>query len=173
VRRRMCLVGSAIAAAPLVIGFGVPAALAKGTAAKSVATLKCHITLSTVPPPGSPSVNQPPAQGAQYGPAHCPKAGSGIESTTFTVPASGDTVGSYALYFGTSSVRGKFNLIPNEGSGDLSATNFESESWVGTFTVTGGTGTYAGAAGKKGTIKCTSGDSVHVTCTEKIGLTKL
>jgi len=71
----MCLVGSAIAAAPFVIGFGVPAALAKGTAAKSVATIKCHISLSTVPPPGSPAVNQPPAQGAQYGSVHCPAIG--------------------------------------------------------------------------------------------------
>ena len=172
-RRRMCLVGSAIAAAPFVIGFGVSAAMAKGTAAKSVATLKCHVTLSTVPPPGSPTVNQPPAQGAQYGPAHCPSIGSGVASDTFKVPDSGDTVGSWTEYFGTSSIHGKFDLSPTEGSGNLSSTNFESESWLGTFTVTGGTGQYAGASGTKGVMKCTSGDSVHLKCTQKIGLSKL
>jgi hypothetical protein len=169
----MCLVGSAIAAAPLVVGFGVTAAAAKGTAAKPVATLKCHITLSTVPPPGSPSVDQPPTQGVQYGPVHCGAAGSGVESDTFKVALSGDSVGSYAQYFGTSSIRGKFNLTPSEGSGNISQGSFESESWVGTLTVTGGTGQYAGAAGTKGVMKCTSGDTVHLTCTEKIGLSKL
>jgi len=147
--------------------------MAKGTAAKSVATLKCHIALSTVPPPGSPAVDQPPTQGLQYGPVHCKGAGSGVESDTFKVPLSGNNVGSYAQYFGTSSIRGKFNLTPSEGSGDISQGSFLSESWVGTLTVTGGTGQYAGAAGKKGTMKCTSDDTVHVTCTEKIGLSKL
>jgi hypothetical protein len=179
VRRRMCLVGSAIAAVPLLVGFGVSAAAAKGThhkgtpTVKSVAVLKCHLSLSTVPPPGSPAVNQPPAQGAQYGTFHCAKAGSGIESDAFRVPDSGDTVGSFAQYFGTSSIHGKFDLTPSEGNGNLSATSFESESWVGTVTVTGGTGTYGGAASKDGVIKCTSGDTVHLHCTETIPLTKL
>ena len=175
----MCLVGSAIAAASLVVGFGVTAALAKGThhkgapTVKAVAVLKCHIFLSTVPPPGSPAVDQPPAQGAQYGPAHCKTVGSGVASDTFKVPDSGDTVGSYAVDFDTSSIHGKFDMTPAEGSGSLSSANFASESWVGTVTVTGGTGKYAGAAAKDGVIKCTSGDTVHLHCTETIPLTKL
>jgi hypothetical protein len=173
VRRRMCLVWSAIAAAPLVVGFGVTAAAAKGTAAKPVATLKCHITLSTMPPPGSPAVDQPPSQGVQYGPVNCRGAGSGVQGDTFKVPLSGDNVGSYVQYFGTSSIRGEFNLTPTEGSGSISQGSFESESWVGTLTVTGGTGQYAGAAGTKGVLKCTSGDTVHLRCTETMPLTKL
>jgi hypothetical protein len=177
--RRMCLVGSAVAAASLVVGFGVTAALAKGThhkgtpTVKSVAVIKCHVFLSTVPPPGSPAVDQPPAQGAQYGPAHCTAVGAGVASDTFKVPDSGDTIGSYVVNFATSSIHGKFNLTPSEASGNLSSTSFESQSWVGTVTVTGGTGQYAGAAAKDGVMKCTSGDTVHLRCTETIPLTKL
>ena len=40
------------------------------------------------------------------------------------------------------------------------------------MTVTGGTGTFAKAGGKKGTLNCTSDDTVHLTCTEKIKLTQ-
>jgi hypothetical protein len=99
----------------------------------------------------------------------------GVEKNTFKVPDSGETVGSYAQYFGGGSIRGKFDLSPTEGSGDLSSTptSFTSESWTGTVTVTKGSGALAKAAGKKGVLKCTSGDSVHLTCTEKIKLTQL
>ena len=41
------------------------------------------------------------------------------------------------------------------------------------MTVTRGTGSLAKASGKKGALKCTSGDSVHVTCTEKVKLKQL
>jgi hypothetical protein len=171
VKRRILLVGSALAiAVPFVVGIGV--AGAASTATKPV-VLKCHMSLSAVPPAGSSQVNQPPAQGNQYGAVHCPSIGGGVEATSFNVPDSGDTVGSYIQYFGTGSIRGKFDLTPQEGSGSLSATSFESESWVGTLTVTGGTGPYAKAAGKKGVMKCTSDDTVHLTCTEKVKLSQL
>jgi hypothetical protein len=137
--------------------------------------LKCHISLGTLPPPGSAAVDQPPAQGAQYGTVHCRggSVGWGVEKSSFTVPDSGDTVGSYTQYFGAGSIRGKFDLSPDEGSGDLTTTGFASESWTGTVTVTHGTGTLAKATGKKGVMACASGDSVHLTCTEKIKLKQL
>ncbi|HSC03222.1 MAG TPA: hypothetical protein VLC49_07875 [Solirubrobacteraceae bacterium] len=50
---------------------------------------------------------------------------------------------------------------------------FTSEAWTGTVTVTRGTGTLAKASGKKGVLKCASGDAVHLTCTEKLKLTQL
>ena len=173
-RRRICLVGTAIAAVPFAVGISVATAAPKSTAAKPT-VLKCHISLSAVPPPGSPAVDQPPSKGAQYGTVHCGGAtfGWGVEKSTFSVPDSGDTVGSYAQYFGAGSIRGKFDLTPAEVSGDLGNTGFATQSWVGKFTVTGGTGALAKAAGKKGVLKCTSGDSVHLTCTEKIELTQL
>jgi hypothetical protein len=169
--RRICLVGTAIAVVPLAVGISVAGA---ATAAKPT-VLKCHISLGTVPPPGSPAVDQPPSNGAQYGTVHCGGAsfGWGVEKNAFNVPDSGDTVGTYAQYFGDGSIRGKFDLTPGEGSGDLSGSSFTSESWVGTVTVTGGTGPLAKAAGKKGVLKCTSADTVHLTCTEKIKLTAL
>jgi hypothetical protein len=118
-------------------------------------------------------VAQPPSQGFQYGTVHCGSVGAGVEAASFKVPDTGDTVGSYTQYFGSGSIHGKFDLSPTEGSGTISATNFTSEAWLGTVTVTGGTGTYSKAAGKKGVLKCTSGDSVHLTCTEKLTLSAL
>ena len=170
-KRRICLVGTAIAAVPFAVGISVATA---APSAKPV-VLKCHISLGTVPPPGSPAVDQPPSQGAQYGVVHCGGAsfGWGVEKDAFKVPDSGDTVGNYAQYFGGGSIRGKFDLAPKEGSGSLSSTNFTSESWVGKVTVTGGTGALAKATGTKGILKCTSGDSVHLTCTEKLTLKQL
>jgi hypothetical protein len=175
VKRRICLVGTAIAAVPFAVGLSVATAATKSTtkpATKGI-VVKCHLSLGTVPPPGSPAVDQPPSQGSQYGNVHCAGSsfGFGVEKDTFKVPDSGDTVGKYVQYFGGGSIRGKFDLTPGEG--DLSSGSFTSETWTGTVTVTGGTGTLAKAAGKKGVLKCTSGDSVHLTCTEKIKLTQL
>jgi hypothetical protein len=91
---------------------------------------------------------------------------------SFTVPESGDTVGTYYQYFRAGTVYGEFDLTPLPGTG-ISGTSFQSQSWTGTVTVTGGTGIYNGITrvkGKQGvgTMNCTSPDSVHVTCTERI-----
>lgn len=173
-KRRICLVGMAVAAVPFVLGLSVAAAAGKSTkSAGKHLVVKCHLSLGTLPPPGSPAVDQPPSQGAQYGPVHCGGAslGWGVEKNSFKVPDSGDTVGNYAQYFGSGTIRGKFDLTPIEQT--LSPTDFTSQAWTGTVTVTGGTGTLAKAKGKKGTLKCASADSVHLTCTEKIKLTQL
>lgn len=171
-KRRICLVGTALAAVPFAVGISVAGAATKSTAPKPV-TLKCHISLSTVPPPGSPAVDQPPPQGSQYGPVHCKQLGSGVQQDAFKVPDSGDTVGKYWQYFSNGSIHGKFDLTPTEVSGDLSSTGFSNEAWVGKITVIGGTGASAKAVGKQGIVKCKSGDAVHLTCTEKIKLTQL
>lgn len=173
-RRRMCLVGVAISASSLVAGVGFAAAAGKSaaTAVKPTA-LKCKIYMTTAPPAGSGVVLVAP-QGKQYGPNRCatPGFGSGMIADTFTVPDSGDTVGTYYQYFRAGSVYGKFDLTPLPGNG-ISSSSFQSQSWAGTVTVTGGTGVYKGithAKGKKGigTMKCTSPDSVHLTCTQNV-----
>ncbi|HET6865521.1 MAG TPA: hypothetical protein VFH80_06340 [Solirubrobacteraceae bacterium] len=176
-KRRICLVGTAIAVVPFAVGISVAAAAGKSTTQKPTVKpvmLKCHMSLSTVPQPGSAAVDQPPSQGSQYGTIHCGGAsfGFGVEKNSFKVPDSGDTVGSYVQYFGDGSVRGKFDLTPDQ-NGDVSSTDFTSESWTGTVTVTKGSGTLAKASGKQGVLKCTSGDSVHLTCTEKLKLKQL
>jgi hypothetical protein len=172
VRRRNWFVGGAVAASSLVLGVGI--AGAAGTTTAKPAVLKCKITLGTVPPAGSASVEQPPSQGSQYGPLRCPTAtfGSGVEAASFTVPDSGDTVGKYTQYFAGGTVHGTFNLVPQEGQ-PISTTTFTMTSWIGTVTVTGGTGTYSGISGVKGkknagVMKCTSNDTVHLICTEKV-----
>lgn len=175
-KRRICLVGIAVAAVPLAVGISGATAATK-TATKPTTkpiVVKCHMTLGTVPPAGSPAVDQPPSQGAQYGTVHCAGTsfGWGVEKDAFKVPDSGDTVGNYIQYFGAGSIRGKFVLTPDQ-NGDVSSTDFTSESWTGTVTVTAGTGSLAKASGKAGVIKCKSGDSVHVTCTEKLKLKQL
>jgi hypothetical protein len=172
VRSRICLAIAATAAVSLVVvatGSAAAAPAAKGT------PLKCHLSLSTTPPAGSASVNQPPANGSQYGPAHCPSAafGGGTAADTFTVVDDGDTIGKYVEYFNAGSIHGTFDLTPSEGSGNLTPTSFEAESWTGTITVLGGTGVYKGVKGLKGkknlgVFNCTSPDSVHLTCTERV-----
>jgi hypothetical protein len=170
----MCLVGVAISASSLVAGVGFAAAASKSaaTAVKPTA-LKCKISMTTQPPPGSNVVLVAP-QGSQYGATHCPTAGygSGAIVDKFTVPDSGDTVGTYYQYFHAGTIYGKFDLTPLPGNG-ISSTSFQSQAWTGTVTVTGGTGVYKGitrAKGKKGigTMHCTSPDSVHLTCTENM-----
>jgi hypothetical protein len=158
-----------------IVGISVAAAAAKSTPAPKTTVVKCHLSLGALPPPGSPAVDQPPAKGVQYGTVHCAGAsfGWGVMKDTFKVPDSGDTLGSYAQYFGGGSIRGKFDLTPSEGNGLLSSTSFESETWMGTVTVVSGTGNLAKAAGKQGILKCTSGDTVHLNCTEKISLSQL
>src|SRR5689334_700748 len=73
-KRRICLVGTAIAVVPFAVGISVAAAAGKSTTQKPTVkpvVLKCHMSLSTVPQPGSAAVDQPPSQGAQYGTIHC------------------------------------------------------------------------------------------------------
>ena len=172
-RRRLQAAATAVVAGCVALGAGTALA-AKTTGKHSTVkpvVVRCNLTLSTTPPAGSASVDQPPSQGSQYGNVSCPaKAfGGGVESDAFTVPDSGDTVGSYVDYFHAGSIHGEFDLTPIETTFDPSV-NFLSESWQGTWTVTGGTGVYKGITEKRGTgaISCTSPDTVHLTCSEKI-----
>ena len=73
-KRRILLVGCALAALPFVLGISVA-----GAASKTI-VLKCHMSLATVPPAGSNTVDQPPSQGASYGAVHCPSVGTGVEA---------------------------------------------------------------------------------------------
>jgi hypothetical protein len=166
------LVGTAVAASSLVATGGLALAAGKpGTPKVKPVVLRCTFSLSTTPPAGQANVDQPPAQGNQYGPVHCPRKGfgGGIEADTFTVPDTGDTVGTYWDYLKNGSVTGKFDLTPNEGA-PLTGDNFTAQTWTGTVTLTGGTGIYKGIKGKKGTgvITCTSPDSVHLSCHSKV-----
>ena len=178
-RRRIWLVGTVMATASLVLGVGFAAAASKSTSTNKVKpiTLRCSISMATPPPAGDNTVTQPPLAGTFYGPDHCPTKsfGPGVEAALFTVADSGDTVGTYVQYFNKGSIKGAYDLSPAEGQ-PPSSTTFDSQAWTGTVTVTGGTGIYKGIKTYKakhkpvtpGVLNCTSPDSVHLTCTEKV-----
>ena len=157
--------------------FATTAGMAVAAGTKSAAKLTCHEELIAAAPEGNNVVDQPPTQGSQYGPANCRPFGaagfgSGIVATKFNVPDSGDTVGKYTQYFGAGTVKGTFDLTPEESN--FSSTTFTAQSWQGTVKVLRGTGVYQGIKGKKvGTMKCTSVDSVHLKCVEKVTLKTL
>jgi hypothetical protein len=176
VRRRIHLIGTAVAALSLVIGVGVALAATHHhpkPAKPTEAMLRCSMSLATVPPAGQANVDQPPTAGDTYGPASCPNRaafGGGMAHTSFTVPDSGDTVGTYQEYFRTGTVAGSFDITPNE-SPPISSTGFYSQTWTGTITLDKATGTFAGIKGKTGTgvLNCSTQDSgVHMTCSERI-----
>ncbi len=176
-RRRTWFAVTAVMAASLAVGTGVAMAASASSASSSPTTkLTCKISLSTVPPAGSNAVNQPPAQGWEYGAVHCPKAGfgGGLEGSSFTLLDTGDTVGKFTQYFKAGSISGSFDLSPQQ-SGTLSQTGFAAQNWQGTMKITGGTGVFSAIKSKKGTgvLKCMSPDSVHESCTEKIKLTAI
>ena len=170
-KRRISFVAALAAASSLSIGVGLSAAA--GAQAPKPTLVRCSITLAVVPPAGQASVSQPPTQGTQYGPSHCHRKGFGwgVESTTFNVPDSGDTVGTYIQYMDGGTITGAFDLTPDE-SQPLSSNSFLSNSWTGTVTVTRGTGIYKGIKAKKGSgvLTCSTSDSVHIACKEKIKL---
>jgi hypothetical protein len=169
VRGRFLFVVTAVMASSLAVGVGIA-----GAAAPATTKLTCHMSLTITPPAGSNAVAQPALQGWQYGQVHCGRAaiGSGVMADSFTVPDTGNTVGTFTQYFKAGTVRGSFDIAPAE-SGPISVQSFESQSWLGTVRVTGGTGVYSAIKGKRGVMSCSSPDSVHLTCTEKIRVTGL
>ena len=175
-RRRFHLILAAAAAASIAVAGLVPAASGKSAAhgkAKKPepVALSCHMAIATQPPAGSNAVDQPAQQGNQYGPVHCPRKGfgGGVTADSFTVPDNGDMVGTYTEFLRAGTISGRFDLAPEEGQ-PITGENFASQSWVGTLTVTGGTGVYQGIKAKRGSGKltCTSPDSVHLSCSERI-----
>jgi len=174
VRRRIWLALTVVTAASLAVSAGMAVA-ATGSPTAKVFKMNCKVSLTTTPPADSNAVDQPAAQGSQYGRLHCNPGllfGGGIEGDAFTVPDSGDTVGTFTQYFKTGTVKGSFNLTPQEAN--FTATSFEAQTWQGTVKVVGGTGLYKGIKSKKaGTMTCSSPDSVHLSCTQKLKLKSL
>lgn len=175
-RSRIGKAAAAVLATSLLLAAAVPAASGKqsksGRKSSAFVTVRCAMHISTQPPAGSATVDQPPQQGSQYGPVHCARKGfgGGVTADTFTVDGSGDTVGHYTQYLGTGTISGSFDLTPAEGQ--LSSTTFSSQSWSGTITVTGGTGAFRKITGRRGsgTLACTSPDSVHLRCVEHVAV---
>ncbi len=169
-RRRICLVGATLSAIPM--AFGVSAATAAshktGKVKPKGTPVTCKSATTVEIAQGDTQVTPPVSQGSEYGSVSCSKLfGKGVQSDQFNVPDSGDTAGKFTWYFHAGTVRGKYDLTPQEGS-----LNFLSTDYLGTITVTGGTGTFAGAKGV-GTMTCSSADGIHMGCTDKLHIAKL
>ena len=166
----MCIVGAALSAGPLAFGV-VPAMAAKHKTAKPkiepVATA-CTTNVGIMIDPGATELTPPVSAGHEYGSAKCGAVlGRGVQGDTFTVPDSGDTLATFTMYFRDGSIRGKYDLTPQDGS-----FNFTTVDYLGTMTVDGGSGSFFGAKGA-GTMTCQSPDGIHTSCTDKLKLTKL
>jgi hypothetical protein len=139
------------------------------TKTKPIAVV-CTTDVGIMIAPGDTAVVPPAAEGSEYGSASCGKLGKGVQSDAFTVPDSGDSLATYTMYFPTGTIRGAYDLVPQEGS--FMGTNFTEVDSLGTLTVTGGTGVFQGAKGT-GTMTCKTLDGIHTSCTDKLKLTKL
>lgn len=169
--RRICLVGTAVAAGSLAVGVvAAPAASHKATKTKptKVIAVVCTSDVATAIPAGNTQVIPPVSDGTQYGSVRCDKGlGSGVQTNSFMILDSGNMQGLFRLYLGTGTVHGKFNLTPGEGP-PLTTDTFQSVTYTGTLTVAGGTGTYLHAKPKGlGTLSCTTPDGVHMSCTDR------
>jgi hypothetical protein len=167
VRRRINLAGAALCVCSL--AFVASSATAASTKSKAKASptqkVACSSKTSTSIPAGETSVAPPLQQGDDYGTISCAKLfGAGVQKDAFVVPASGDTVAKYWLYFGAGTLHGTYDLSP-QGE----PANFLETDWTGTMKVLGGTGAYKGVTGT-GTMTCKTLDSVHTTCTDKLKL---
>ena len=168
-KRRICLAGAALSLCPLAFLAGT--AGAAGTKSKNKSSgggtkIVCSTKTSVMIPSGESSVSPPVQQGTEYGSANCGMPlGGGVQRDSFTVPASGDTVAKYWLYFRTGSVWGTYDLTPFGGTSQ----NFLETDWTGTMKVAGGTGAFTGATGT-GTMACQSMDGIHSACTDKLKL---
>ena len=173
-RRRITIGAVAVLGVAVALVVGIAPAIGK-TARRAQGTtplaVECNFTLTTVPPQGSTSVVAPSSSGQQYGGLSCPQSGfrGGSISDAFTVPDSGDTVGTYVAYLNAGTLRGSFDLTPQEGT--FGGGSFQSQTWTGTVTVTRGTGVYAGdSTSKSGVMECDSPDSVHLSCDDNFTL---
>jgi hypothetical protein len=176
--RRICLIALAITASSLAVGLAVGTAGAK-THPKTTPTpkpvpiklkLTCTVNETLVPPAGSDAVIPPVSSGNMYGGSSCgAPVGAGLASASQTLSDAGDLTGKWWHYGKTGSIVGAYDWTQSQ-SQPSNPLSFFSESYTGTLTVTKGTGAFKGATGT-GTSACTTPDSVHFTCTEKIKLT--
>jgi hypothetical protein len=169
--RRICLVAVAIAASFLTAAIAVAPAGAKTKKNKAKVTFvksSCKLSEALTPPPGSDQVVPPVSQGQAYGSVTCGGLGAGVQSESMTLQNSGDITGKWWHYLRTGAVYGTYDLTPGS-SLPTDPQNFAAGSYTGTVVVTGGTGTFKGITGT-GTSACSTEDSVHYSCTERLKL---
>lgn len=167
-RSRIFLAAALLAGGVAALAVGISTASGKAAASQPM-QVSCSFTLTTEPPPGSDNVVPPQQQGHQDGPVYCKNAPSfklGAIRTNFTIPDSGDTVGTFTQYFDTGTIGGHFELVP-KNNGGFGQSGYAAQNYGGKFKIWYGTGAYKGIKGTQpGLMYCKSPDSVHLTCKE-------
>jgi hypothetical protein len=168
VKRRVCLVATVMSAVPLAFGVAVATAAKTKHAKAKPLLVTCRTNVSITIAAGQTAVTPPVSAGGEYGSAVCNKLfGTGIQADHFVVSqSSGDTIGRFTWYFPTGVVKGTYDLTPQEGS---ILTGFASASYLGTITIKSATGPFKGYTGTA-TATCTSPDSIHTSCVDKLKL---
>lgn len=173
-RRRICLVGAALAACSLSAGLAIDSVAGAKTvkaSTKPVAfTVTCMTSVTTLIPDGQTQFTPPAQQGTDFGGVKCngTRVASGVQWDTWTIPDSGDTVGTFRQYFNAGSIRGTFDLTPGEAP-PPTQDSLAAESYTGTITVDRGSGIYWGIKGS-GTEVCGTADDIHLGCFVKLTL---
>jgi hypothetical protein len=153
-----------------------PAKTRTTSKAKKVTTkLSCSLALVTQVPTNDVTVTQGAETGKQYGAAGCAGAGgshlSGVERASFGMDAAGVLAGPYQQWFNAGSVYGTYTLTPVDSTSPPTTTSFTAETYKGTITAKGGTGSFSKATGS-GTLSCTTSDAAHLSCQESLRLTQ-
>ena len=170
--KRICLLG-ATGAAVLILGVAsalaaAPHASKGGKKSKTPSTItakvSCASSLALQVAPGAADVTPAASDGTQMGSVSC-NTGKGAAWESFTTADSGDMTGKWQSWFNTGSVYGTFALTPSDNGPPSSTSTFASASYDGTFLIKNGTGAYAHITGA-GTMKCSTHDSVHFSCTQ-------
>lgn len=185
--KRICLMGAAMAGLFTVGITTASSAVAKPAQTKTQlvtvtetklkpktthSTVSCKPKIRVQVPAGSTEIIQGSETGDIVGSSACGKAlGSGMTRFSYSQDASGDLSGPFQQWFNAGSVFGQVSLSPAEASGPPTTTTFAQQSYAGTITLKGATGYLRGTTGK-GTLKCTTQDAIHFTCTETLKLTQ-
>ena len=134
------------------------------------ASATCKLTLTTQADAGTTAVTAGGESGSQFGDATCPTPlRGGALKATFTQDDSGDLSGSIQHWFKTGTVYGTYSLQPGAPVGPPTSTSFGQAAFTGTMTIKGAGGALSGTTGT-GKLTCSTDDSVHYSCTEKLSL---
>ncbi len=115
---------------------------------------------------GDSSVTPPVQSGQEYGGASCGKLGAGVQHDVFAVTDGGDTQSTFTWYF---QYRDAARHVHTDATGRV--VELPQRRLLGTLTASGGTGALKGLTGT-GTMRCTSADGIHTSCTTKLTLKK-
>ncbi len=167
-KRRICLVGAALAACSLTAGLAIDsvagAKTVKASAKPVTFTVTCTTYVTTLIPSGQTELTPPAQQGTDYGSVRCngTRLPGGVQWDTWSIPARGATGGTFRQYFNAGTIHGTFDLTPGEAPPPTQA-NLAAESYTGTITVDRGSGIYRGITGS-GTEVCGTPDDIHTGC---------